>query len=263
MGVRAEFAEAADQASAQFAAYNTDIYLDASSKTGALFQEKDAIGRQRYETVSVTGVSELSPTDEAQPFVEANYVPSFITSVEPYKFTKRIVVTQEAAERRDSKYAMAMSEVTKLNVAGENTKAHHRFGKLNHSFASATALSEFDYGDGVALVSDAHPTQVAGVTQSNLATPSDITNSTIETMVLVLRNQTDDIGEPMPCQNPIGHIKPSLIYGEVPEEDNAQEARAPATTKREGWIESICNSLNTSYNLMKLVSETRRGFAVH
>lgn len=196
-GVRAQFALVVDQASKQLSAYNSDVYLDATNKTGALFEEVSAVGQQRVEYAAVSGVSQLMPTEEAQEFIEKSFVPSYITVVEPYKFTARIKVTREAAERRDARYQSALNEITKLNIAAENTKARHRFDRFNKAFALVTDKHLFDYGDGVPLVSNSHPDKVGGV-HSNLVTASDITPSSIESMVLVLGNQTDDIGEPMP-----------------------------------------------------------------
>jgi len=198
-GVRAEFADTIDQAEKQLVAYNTNVYLDAGTKTGALFEEINAAGKQRVEVVPVTGVQELSPVDEAQEFPETDYVPSYITAVEPYIFAKRIKVSRQAAERRDSKYQKALNEASKLQIAAENTKARHRFQRFNTAFATVTLPQLFDYSDGVALASASHPTKVVGgAVQTNLVTTSDITPSSIESMLLVLQNQLDDTGEPMP-----------------------------------------------------------------
>lgn len=198
-GVRADFADVIDQAGKQLASYNSNIYIDASNKTGALFEEIGAYGRQRVEVTSVTGVNEPQPTEEGQEFPEADYVPDFITAVEPFKFARRIKVTREAAERRDTKYQAALNESSKLQVAMENMRARHRFDRFNKAFSAVTAKHLFDYNDGVALASASHPTKVVGGTaQSNLATASDISPTSIESMILLGQNQTDDIGEPMP-----------------------------------------------------------------
>lgn len=196
-GVRAELAVTIDQAEKQLQAYNSNIYLDATNSTGPLFEDINASGRQRWEAMSVTGVSELLATEEAEEFKQTDYLPSYITSVEPYKFTRRIKVTRESAERRDTMYQKALNEAAKLQVAAENTKARHRFDRLNNAFAIVTDKHLFDYGDGVALVASNHPDKVGG-THSNIVTASDITSTSIENMVLVLQNQVDDIGEPMP-----------------------------------------------------------------
>jgi hypothetical protein len=196
-GVRAEFAVTIDQAEKQLASYNANAYLDSTNKTGGLFEEVGAQGRQRVEAIAITGVSELSPTAEAQEFPATDYVPSFVTAVEPYKFAKRIKVTRESAERRDAMYQKALNEANKLQIAAENTKARHRFSRFNTAFTAVTAPQLFDYGDGVALASASHPTKV-GTVQSNIVAASDITPTSIENMILTLQNQLDDIGEPMP-----------------------------------------------------------------
>lgn len=198
-GVRAEFAVVVDQAEKQIAALDANVYLDATNKTGALFEEVNAVGQQRVEAIGVTGVNELLPTQELQSFPETGYVPSYITAVEPYKFARRIKVSQESAERRDAKYAKALNEASKLNIAYANTRTRHKFGRLYQGFSAVTTATPqyFDYGDGTYLFSAVHPDKISG-THSNVVTASDITDTSIEAMVLVLQNQVDDIGEPMP-----------------------------------------------------------------
>ena len=198
-GVRAEFLKVTDQAEKQTSAYDANAYLDSTNKTGGLYEEISAVGQQRVESVGITGVSELSPTKELQPFVEATYTPSYITSVEPYKFTKRVKVSQESAERRDSKYQKALNEASKLNYAFMNTKAKHRMEVFNYAATAQASLPVqiFGFGDGQPLAYASHPLK-NGNTYSNVNTASDITSSSIEAGVLILQNQVDDIGEPMP-----------------------------------------------------------------
>jgi hypothetical protein len=198
-GVRAEFLKVTDQAEKQVSAYDANAYLDSTNKTGGLFEEVSAIGQQRVEMTSVIGVSELSPTKELQPFVEATYTPSYITAVEPYKFTKRIKVSQESAERRDTKYQKALNEASKLNFAFLNTRARHRFELFNYATTAQASLPVqlFGYGDTYALAYASHPLK-NGNTYSNVATASDLTSTALDSMTLILQNQTDDIGEPMP-----------------------------------------------------------------
>ena len=240
-GVRAEFALTIDQAEKQLLAYNSDVYLDASTKTGALFEEINASGRQRVETIPITGISELSPTEEAQPFISKDYVPSFITGVEPFKFTARIQVTREAAERRDSKYQKALNESAKAQIAAENTKARHRMQRFNTAFAAVTLPQLFDYGDGQPLASASHPTKVpGGAAQSNIVTTSDITPSAIEAMILVLQNQLDDIGEPMP----MGGGKNYLIA------NPAKMRRAKQNIDSEWEVGTANNNINVWYGGM-------------
>jgi hypothetical protein len=211
-GVRAEFAVCIDQAEKQLAAYNSNVYLDTTNKTGGLFEDINASGKQRVEAISITGVNELQPTNEAQEFISTDYVPSYITAVEPYKFTHRIKVTRESAERRDSKYQKALNEASKLQVAAANTQAHHRFNRLNLSTTVATAQYLFDYGDAVPLASASHPDKIGGV-HSNVVAASAISPTSIETMILVLQNQTDDIGEPMPMGGGMKYliVPPQLV----------------------------------------------------
>jgi len=238
-GVRAEFAVTIDQAEKQLASYNSNVYLDATNKTGALFEEVGAYGKQREEAIQVTGVNELQPTEEAQEFIAADYVPSFITAVEPFLFTRRVKVTRQSAERRDTKYQKALNEAAKLQVAAENTRARHKFSRLNYAFSSIASVKHlFDYGDGVYLASASHPTKVvvsgSATVQSNLVTASDITPTSIESMILVLQNQTDDIGEPMPMGG-------GMKYFCVPP---AKVKRAKENIESEWVVDAANNNVN-------------------
>jgi len=232
-GVRAEFALVVDQASKQLQMYNSNVFLDAVNKTGGLFEEIGAQGRQRWEAISVTGTQLLSPTVEAQEFIQKDYTPSFITTVEPFKFTGRLKVTREAAERRDSMYLAALNEATKLNVASENTKAKHRFDRLNKAFALVTQPEFFDYGDGVPLVSASHPNKVGGVASNSVAA-SDLSPSSIEAMVLTLQNQKDDQGIPMPAGG-------GMKYLVVPP---AKVRKAKENIDSEWIVDSANNNIN-------------------
>lgn len=232
-GVRAEFASVTDQAEKQTAAYDASVYLDATNKTGALFEEINAVGRQRWEAIQITGVGELLPTEELQAFPETSYLPSYITSVEPYKFARRIKVSQESADRRDALYQKALSEAAKLQFAVKNTQARHRFDRFNKAFASVSDNHLFDYGDGVALCSASHPDKIGG-THSNVVTASDITPTSIEAMVLTLLNQTDDIGEPMPMGG-------STKYIVVPP---AKVKKAKENIESEWMVDTANNNVN-------------------
>jgi hypothetical protein len=232
-GVRAQFALVIDQAAKQLAAVQTDVYLDAQTKAGPLFEEIPATGQQRVEAVSFTGVSRLLPTEEGEEFKETSYVPSFVTSVEPFKFTRRVKVSRESADRQDAKYQKALNWVSKLNIAVENTKAQHKFDRFNKAFALVTDEHLFDYGDGVPLCSTSHPDKIGGV-HSNVVTASDITPSSVESMVLVLQNQTDDIGEPMPMGGGAKYIV-------VP---RAKVRRAKEVLESEWVVDTANNNIN-------------------
>ncbi len=200
-GIRAEFAEVVDQAQKQVGAYETNVYLDATSKVGGLFAENDRGGQQRIEYLGTTGVSRLLPTEELAGFPETQYHPTYLTRAEPFKFARRIVVSRESVERRDAQYTKALEEASKLQYAYVNTRASNKFDRFNQAFAAVTASHLFDYGDvaagATALVANDHPDRV-GNTHSNLVGPSAITTVSVEAMVLALQNQVDDMGEPMP-----------------------------------------------------------------
>ncbi|HXP50108.1 MAG TPA: hypothetical protein VN922_09155, partial [Bacteroidia bacterium] len=114
-GVRAKFFQVFDQGQAEVAHYDLAELMKASHQISPLVERLNAAGRQKIEATSVTGTTQLlQPTGEAEPFKEMDFLPSYITAVQPFKFTGRIRVTREAVERTAVEYRAALDEVSKL-----------------------------------------------------------------------------------------------------------------------------------------------------
>lgn len=119
---------------------------------------------------------------------------SYDTTINGYttRFTNVVyglgfVVTEEAAE--DNQYkAQATKRVKALSRSMNHTKETVLANILNRGFNSSYAG-----GDGVELLSTAHPT--ANGTQSNeLAVPADLSEASLEDLIIQIMNATDTRG---------------------------------------------------------------------
>jgi hypothetical protein len=96
-------------------------------------------------------------------------------------------ITEEAIE--DNLYDRLASRYTKaLARSMANTKQVKAANVLNNAFNDA-----FDGGDGVALLSDAHPT-IAGTFRNELATSADLNETSLEQSIIDIAAFTDERG---------------------------------------------------------------------
>ena len=97
------------------------------------------------------------------------------------------IVTREAIED-DQYFNVARKKATKLARSMRQTKENVHANVLNRGFNSS-----YVGGDGVELFSDAHPTNNG--TQSNeLATPADMSEASIEDLLIQIRQAKDSRG---------------------------------------------------------------------
>ena len=237
-GVRAEFAEVIDQAEKALRLYEGNVYLDVDNKIGPLFVEENASGYQRREYASLYGVDELEEIGELEDFPEGHIGIGYITSVEPYKYGRKISASWESVKRRDPKYQRALDATRRLRIGATITKYKHLFNIFNKAFTSQSSLPNymFGYGDGAPLCGT--HTLKNGSTITNTVTASDITPDAIESMVLKLQSMTDDEGNPMP----MGGGRKALVVPPA----KVKKAKEVLGTEREPYTNN--NTINVWYN---------------
>lgn len=101
------------------------------------------------------------------------------------------VITEEALEdnlyeRQGPKYARALARSMR------HTKEIKAAAVLNNAFSSSYAG-----GDGVALLSTAHPLAGGGTFSNKLATPADLSEQALEDIMIQIRRAKDDRGVPV------------------------------------------------------------------
>lgn len=200
-GMRAKFFEVVDQGKEQAQRYDMVSLFDTKPDLGPLVVRLSAEGEQKKEFTYVTGVlGYLEPTGELEPFKEGSYLTGYITSVQPYKFTKRITVSREAVEKRLPEYASKLDEASKLLSAATLSISKHTWDFFNNLRTAPSSLPVhlFAYGDGVKIASVAHPLKGGGTVSNVLASSPALRVDALETALLLGYNTKDDTGKPMP-----------------------------------------------------------------
>lgn len=200
-GMRAKFYEVVEQGKESASRYDIVTLFDSKPDLGRLVERMVASGEQKREFTFVTGIlGYLEPTAELEPFKEGTYLPGYITSVQPYKFTKRITVSEEAFKYRKPEYARALDEASKLLETGTRTLSMHTWDLFNNLRTAPASLPNhlFAYNDGVKIASTQHPLVAGGVVSNVLPTSPALSVDALETAYLLGYNTKDDTGKPMP-----------------------------------------------------------------
>lgn len=117
-----------------------------------------------------------------------------------------VAITEEAVE--DNLYLSMGAEIARsMNKSMQYTKEVRRAGVLN--FAQD---STHPGGDGVTLINSAHPLGGGGTLSNTLATPAQLSESSMEEMSIVISKWTDERGIPMSVDIKKLVIPPDLQY---------------------------------------------------
>ncbi len=200
-GVRAKFLEVFDQGQAEVERYDLAEIHKTSNKISPLVERMNATGRQKVEFTSVTGLLQnFQPTGEAKPFAEDTFLPSWITSVQPYKFTKRVRISREMVEREAVEYRDKLDETGKLRQAAMRTLSQHTFDLLNYARTAQSGLPLylFGYGDAQPLTSTLHADQLGNNHSNVLETSPILSVDALEAMWIKGYHTVSDANQPMP-----------------------------------------------------------------
>lgn len=115
-------------------------------------------------------------------------------------------ITEEAME--DNLYeSLSKKGVRWLARAMAHTKEIRGATVINNGFDS-----NFDGGDGVELFSTAHPLMNGGTLSNELATPADLSETSLENSIIQISKWTDDVGIPINTIAQSLHIPPELQF---------------------------------------------------
>jgi hypothetical protein len=175
------------------------------------------------ETVELAGFGLAPVKSEGGAISYDTTVNGFTTRFTNTVYGLGFIVTEEAAE--DNQYkSQAEKRAKALKRSMRHTKEWVHANVLNRAYDS-----NYLGGDGVELVSTAHPT--ANGTQSNeLATPADLSQSAIEDLLIMLRRATDTRGLIMNLQpqalltSPNDEFNAERILKSSLQSDNAENA---------------------------------------
>jgi len=140
----------------------------------------------------------------------------------------KFAITQEALEdnlymQLGSRYARALARSIKetVEVMGANV--------LNRATTSG-----YTGGDGKVLLATDHPLLYGGTASNKLATPADLSESSLEDIFTQIRTATDDRGLPIALKPKRLIIPPQLIY---------TAARLLRSTQRPGSMDNDINAI--------------------
>jgi hypothetical protein len=245
-GMRAKFAEVQDQGKDSASRWDVVTLFESKPDLGPLVQRIAATGEQKKEFTFVTGaVGYLEPTAELEPFKETNYLPGYITAVQPYKFTNRISVSREAVEKRKPEYARALDEASKLLETATRTLSMHTWDLFNNLRTAPASLPNhlFAYNDGVKIASVAHPLVNSGTVSNVLASSPALSVDALELAYILGYNTKDDTGKPMPyfAGQKYLVVSPSLV----------RKAREIALTENTPYTSNfVANIFRGSYDVV-------------
>lgn len=200
-GVRAKFYQVFDQGQAEVSRYDMATLFETSNNMAPILERLNATGKQKIEATATTGLTQyLQPTGESQPFKEMEFLPGYITSVQPFQFTGRIRVSRQSVERVDSDYRSALDQTSKLKGTAAQTLSKHYFDVFNYSRTAQASLPVqlFGYGDTAKLTSVLHTDKISKNRSNILSTSPALSPDSIESMVLLGYNTVSDTGKPMP-----------------------------------------------------------------
>jgi len=137
------------------------------------------------------------------------------------------IVTEEAIE--DDLYNVVVPKYGKAIARSfRQTKEIYAASVLNNGFTT------FLTGDGVALFSTAHPTVGAGNFANMLATPADLSETSLEDMLILIRKCKDDRGIPIA-------LRPLRLI--IPPDEEYNAIRLTKSDQRTGTADNDINAI--------------------
>ena len=149
--------------------------------------ENDSSDRSFEEETKLSGFGAAPVKDEGSAIAYDNGQEAWTARYAHETIAMGFSLTEEAVE--DNLYGSLSSRYTKaLARAMAYTKQVKGAAILNGAFTGAT------YGDGVTLCSTAHPLVSGGVNSNALATPADLSETSLEAAVIQIGAWTDERG---------------------------------------------------------------------
>lgn len=168
--------------------------------------EKQSSEKQYEEVVGSSGFGLALVKPEGAPITYDSNRQGFTTRVKHVTYALGFIVTKEAFD--DDLYnVVAPKRAKQLAFSMRQTKENVGASLYNRAFDGTLV-----YGDGVSIISAAHP-NVSGGTQSNrLAVDADLSEAALEQSVIDIQRLTDDKGLRIAYKPKSLHIPPELQF---------------------------------------------------
>ena len=174
---------------------NLDIYAFWDSEMGTAtkddykqFLDIAPSKRSFEEDAGISGFSTAPLKQEGAPFAYDTATQTYLTRYQHYTYANGFQITQEAKEDNVA-LNMVQRFIPQLKSSMFNTVNIISSNLLNNGFTDTTVT-----GDGAALLSSSHPTR-AGNQSNILATPADLTYTSVLDLITTVFSTLDDRGK--------------------------------------------------------------------
>lgn len=143
------------------------------------------MNREILQWDKISGLGRFKETAEAAQAESDSTIELGLKTYTAVKFALKLGISEEMID--DARGDLIEKQVRALARAGTETQMYSAWNHLNNAFGTAQSY------DGVALISDSHPTPVGN--QSNLLTAADLDISSLKLADQTMRKQKDDRGK--------------------------------------------------------------------
>lgn len=216
-----------------------DAYAEHEEEYSQIFSKRSS-GKQFEQTVGQSLLGLAPVKDQGNPIQYDDTQQTYINQYDNVVYALGTVITLEAY--RDNQYNLdALSRRPKaLAFSMRQTKEHVGANVLNRAFNSSYTMGSSS--DGVELCDSAHPNGPYGATASNIGTAADLSETTLEDMLVSIMQATDPRG------NKIGIMPDCLV---VPPALNFTAARILESSLQNDTANNAVNVLKSHNSLPK------------
>mgnify|MGYP005990596105 CR=1 FL=1 len=172
----------------------------------AMVFEQDTSDKAFEEDVELTGMGLATVKDEGAASAYDSMGQGTTTRYTHVTYSLGFAVTEE--EFDDGQYAKVAKARTKaLSFSFRTTKEVVGANVLNRGFNASYAGA-----DGVAMLSDSHPVKGGGVQSNILSTPADLSEASLEDLLVIIAKAKNAVGHPIAIQPKQLIVPPALMF---------------------------------------------------
>lgn len=195
--------------------------------------------RKRFEEdLGISGFGLANVTGEGEPVNFDSEMQAFITRYNHVTYSLGFIITKEMME--DDQYDVVGERRAKgLAFSMRQTKENVAANVYNRAFNSS-----YTGGDGVEMISTAHPNAAGGTWSNELATPADLSEAALEQACIDIMKWTNDRGLKISVMPETLILPPDLVFeAERILKSTGQTGISPGATSGGGHHE--LNALNS------------------
>jgi hypothetical protein len=181
------------------------VYEEFPEEWSWLFQKKQGKRARYQETPVMFGFSVAKEKPEGMP-IDSDFGGIHYRTRATYKvFALGFAITEEMVE--DSELELG------AHFAGELARALKQSKEVFHAdVLNRSETSGYEIGDGVTLLSTAHPYAIGGTFSNKLASPADLSEKSLEDLLVMVRTAKNDRVRPIRLNPKNLVVPPQLEY---------------------------------------------------